>query len=169
MRKEIRQVSKDGKIVQVTVADTERWYLEEDEKEISSYPSVTWISSYYPKGKYLDEWIDKVGGLAEAEKIKKAAGIRGHKVHQLITILLNGKTVAMDDTVPNPDTGEEEEITLEEYEYLLSFAKWFEEVKPEVLANEIVTINREVGYAGTIDLICKINDEEWMIDFKRNC
>jgi hypothetical protein len=166
MKKEIRKVSEDGKIMQVTVADTERWYLEEDEKgKVTAYPSITWIASCYPKGTEFYKWLANKG-WDESQAIVAAAGVRGHKVHQMITELLNGRTIKMEDKVLNPDTGEQEFIELDEYEALLSFAEWFKEVKPEPIQNEVAVINREVGFAGTVDFVCKINGELWIIDFK---
>lgn len=166
MKREIRKVSENGKVVQVTVADTERWYLEEDDDgKITAYPSVTWITSSYPKGTEFYKWLAGKG-WDESQAIVAQAGTRGHKVHQMITDLLNGRTVKMESEYTDPDTGEKCAIELDEYEALLSFANWYKEVKPEVIDNEIVTINRETGYAGTIDLVCKINGELYIVDFK---
>ena len=51
MQKIIKEMN-DG-IVQITIAD-ERWYVKEiikdKKKETHFVPSVTWITSYYPKG-----------------------------------------------------------------------------------------------------------------------
>lgn len=166
MKREIRKISDDGKIVQVTVADTERWYLEEDEDgKITAYPSVTWICSSYPKGTEFFKWLASKG-WDESQAIVAQAGTRGHKVHQMITDLLNGRTVKMESEYTDPDTGDKAPIELEEYEALLSFAEWYKAVKPEIIANEIVAINREVGYAGTIDLVCKIDGQLTIVDFK---
>lgn len=166
MKREVRKISEDGKMVQVTVADTERWYLQEDEHgRITAYPSITWISSSYPKGVAFYKWLAGKG-WDESQAIVSAAGNRGHKVHQMITDLLNGRTVKMDDRYKDPDTGQESDIELDEYEALLSFSEWFKETKPEVITNEVIVINQEIGYAGTVDFICKIDGELWIIDFK---
>lgn len=178
MKKEIRTMNEAGTIVQVTVADTERWYTEVDEQNgrVTAYPSVTWITSLYPKGKQYHEWLASTG-YNEAEAIKREAGVKGHKVHQLITELLQGKEVKFDGKVKDPETGEEAEIDLEEYIALKSFADWFAIVKPTVVANEYVVINRQHGYAGTVDFVCELQKSvkygrtlmpagRWLIDFK---
>lgn len=176
MKKEIRQVSEDGKLVQVTIAD-ERWYVMTDKDkdgnitEVFEYPSVTWICDHYPKGLGFYKWLANKG-WDEAEAIKEAAGDRGHKVHQLITKLLspddegNQQVVNMDDLVKNADTGTEEPLKLDEYEAVMSFVDWFHATKPEVIANEMVVVSAKHNYAGTADFICKINGETWLIDFK---
>lgn len=165
MKKEIRQVSPDGKTVQVTIAD-ERWYIKTlDDETIIEYPSVTWIADHYPKGiGFYKHIADK--GWDNAEAIKNAAGVRGSKVHHGISLLLLGNELNIDDKLPNPQTGELEPITLEEYEALMSFAAWHKEAKPKMLANEMVVFNEEERYAGTCDFICEIDGERWLIDFK---
>lgn len=166
MKKEIRQISKDGKTFQVTVADTERWYLREDDTgKITAFPSITWIASQYPKGTEFYKWLANKG-WDESQAIVAAAGVKGHKVHQMISDLLNGQSIKMDSLVLNPETGEREPIELEEYESLLSFADWFREVKPEPIANEVAVFNTTEGFAGTVDFICKIDGQLWIVDFK---
>lgn len=165
MKKEIRKISDDGKTVQITVAD-ERWYIKTNEDGSTvEYPSVTWIADNYPKGVGFYMWLAKKG-WDESESIKESAGNRGTKVHQAISELLLGNAIAMDGTLRNSDTGEPEPITLEEYEAIMSFADWHKETKPKVLANEIAVFNEKERYAGTIDLLCEIEGEKWLIDFK---
>lgn len=164
MRKEIRQISDDGKTIRVTVAD-ERWYIKTAEDgTITEYPSVTWIADSYPKGigyyKYL---ADK--GWDNAQNELHAAGNRGSKVHKGITSLLLGNSIRMDDKLQNDD-GEDEDITLEEWEAIMSFSAWHKEANPTMLANELTVFNEEYKYAGTADFICLIGDEKYLIDFK---
>lgn len=165
MKREIRKLSSDGKKVQITVADTERWYMEEIDGEVKAYPSVTWITSCYPKGIAFYKWLAEKG-WDESQAIVADAGARGHKVHEAITMLLNGKTVSMDERLLNTGTEELEELTLEEYEALLSFKDWYDKTKPENIHNEIFVKNEEIGYAGTVDLYCHIDGKPWIIDFK---
>ena len=165
MKKEIRNITEDGKTLQVTIAD-ERWYLKTAEDgSITEYPSVTWIADHYPKGVEFYKWLAK-HGWNEAESIKETAGDKGHKVHQGISSLLLCNKLSMDDTLRNSDTGEPEAIKLQEYEAILSFADWFKEAKPKTLENELVVFNEEHRYAGTADYICEMDGERWLIDFK---
>lgn len=156
-------------MVQITTVD-ERWYLKplpdvEGVPQIVTYPSVTWITEHYPKGVGFYKWLAEKG-WDEAEAIKEAAGDRGSKVHQAIEILINGGEVRMDGKLLNKTTGEEEEIKLEEYEAIMSYVAWHKLVNPKILAVEGVVFNDEYHYAGTIDLICEINGEKWIVDFK---
>jgi hypothetical protein len=128
-------------------------------------PSVTWIAGHYPKGIEFYKWLANKG-WDESQAIKNAAGDKGSKCHYAITDLLNGQTVKMDAKYKNPSTEQDEELTLEEWECLVSFANWFEATKPEIIVNETVVWNDEYGYAGTIDFVCKIGEKYYIIDFK---
>ena len=170
MRKTIRQVDNEKRIVQVTTVD-ERWYIKEntDKKTglpiLEYVPSVTWITDHYPKGTAFYKWLANKG-WDEAEALKIAAGDKGSKVHFAICDLIDGKEVKIDSKYMNPTTEEMEELTLEEYECILSFVDWVNEVKPKIHHRELTVFNNEFGYAGTIDLICGINDKIYIIDFK---
>ncbi len=158
MKKEIKKI-KDG-IIQITTLD-ERHYQINDK----FVPSVTWICEYYPKGVAFFRWLaDK--GWSQAEQIKSMAGEKGSKVHQAIESLLDGKTVRMESKFINKETGEEEELNVEEYEAIMSFVNWFNEVKPEIVAKEVFVYNKKEGYAGMLDLLCRINGRPHIIDFK---
>lgn len=170
MKKIIKDVDSKKGIIQVTIAD-ERWYWRTTKskdtlKSIDEFvPSVTWISSHYPKGVGFYKWLANLG-WDEAEAIKQAAGDKGSKVHYAITDLLNGKTVTMDSKYVNPSTEKEEELTLEEYECLLSFVNAWNELKPETIVNETVVFEDKLGYAGTVDWIGRIGGELYILDFK---
>lgn len=170
MNKIIKQVDKEKGLVQITVAN-ERWYAKPTENkdtknpEYQFVPSVTWIAGCYPKGVPFYKWLaDK--GWDEAEAIKSAAGDKGSKVHSAIEDLIDGKEVKMDAKYLNRSTDKEEELTLEEWECLVSFARWFREVKPKVLSKELVVFDDEYGFAGTIDFVCEFGGQKYLIDFK---
>ncbi len=170
MKKVIKEVDKNRGIIQVTIAD-ERFYLQQqmnEETGIPEYlgvPSVTWITQSYPKGIGYMKWLaDK--GWDEAEAIKVAAGDKGSKVHLAIEAILRGEEVRIDSRFMSKESGQEEELTLEECDAIKSFVAWRDQTKPEIIASEIVVFSKEHGYAGTVDFICRINGELWIIDFK---
>lgn len=170
MKKEFRVVDEKKGIIQITCVD-ERWYAFESQNKISGLPeykflpSVTWICEYYPKGIAFYKWLASKG-WDEAESIKVAAGDKGSKVHYAIGDLLEGKTVEMTSTYNNPTTNIPEELAVEEYECVLSFAAWYELVKPKIIAREFVVVNKKEGYAGTVDILCWILDELYFVDIK---
>lgn len=170
MKKEIRVVDQEKRILQVTTTD-ERWYVREGINQktgLPTYdyiPSVTWIAGFYPKGIAFYKWLANKG-WDEAEAIKSAAGDKGSKVHLAIADLIDGKTIKINSKYLNKTTEKDEELTLEEYECIMSFADWFKKFKPKVLEREFVVFNEEQKYAGTVDLYCKIKDKEYVIDLK---
>lgn len=173
MKIEIRVVDKAKSIVQITTPD-ERWYAKplKAQKDITSMddyqfvPSVTWIAGHYPKGIAFYKWLaDK--GWDQAEAIKQAAGNKGSKVHNAIGMYLSGERVKIDDKFLNHDSGQLEELTVEEYDCLVSFVHWYATLKnPKILASEITVFNDIEGYAGTVDCLMEIDNELWLIDFK---
>lgn len=170
MEKLIRVVDNEKKIVQITTVD-ERWYARpvlDKNTSLPTYeyvPSVTWICDYYPKGVGFYKWLANTG-WDEAQAQKEAAGGRGSKVHLAIVDLLNGFPININAMYENPNTGNMEELSLEEYEALISFVAWHKLKKPVKIAVEIPVWNDDYGYAGTVDFVCVIDDELWLIDFK---
>ena len=173
MRKEIREIKTIGgkKICRITCPD-ERWYSKEVLSPITGLPetdffeSSSWISSYYPKGKRFIRWIGEIG-FEEAQRRMIEAGVKGSKVHLAAEDIMRGIEVKMDAKYPNKDNdGAIEELTAEEYEGIMSLVDWVDTVNIEVLATEATGFNHKFHYAGTIDLICKIDDQVWVIDYK---
>lgn len=170
MQKIIREVDSKRGIVQVTVAD-ERWYLRPSSDKSSGIPtylgvpSVTWIAGYYPKGIGFYKWLaDK--GWDEAEALKNAAGDKGSHVHLAIEMILSGEEFKIDTKVMDKTSGEMRELSLEELICVKSFVAWRDETKPEIVATEITIFDEKYGYAGTIDLVCRIEGVLYVVDFK---
>jgi hypothetical protein len=161
MKKEIRVVNNEKKIVQITTYD-ERWYAIEDVDRKTGLPcfrfrpSSTWKAGYYPKGIGFYKWLaDK--GWDEAQAVKEAAGDKGSKVHRATEDIDKGLEVPIDAKYKNPSTGQEEELSVEEIDCIQSFCQFIDDVKPELLACEMTVIGDT--YAGTLDNIYRINQD----------
>jgi len=180
MKKTIRNVDETRGIVQVTIAD-ERWYLKTATNEVTgmpeykAVPSVTFITQSYPKGIGYYKWLAEKG-WDEAEAIKTQAGDKGTKVHLAIEDILKGVEVRIDSKYPNKTTGQDEELTLEECDAILSFLKWKKETEEEnileTITFEYTLFSEQHNYAGTLDWAVKMTNKEtreesyWLIDFK---
>ena len=170
MNKQIRTVDQKAGIVQITTVD-DRWYARPTVNtttglpEYQFVPSVTWITEHYPKGIGFFKWLASTG-WDEAQALKEAAGGKGSKIHYAVGDLLEGKCVSMEAVYLNPSTEQQEPLTLEEYDALLSFAAWHRKTHPVTVARECVVWNDTHGYAGTVDYLCTIEDALWLIDFK---
>ena len=137
---------------QITTNDS-RFY--EDGK--LTYPSVTFVLSYYPKGKHFEEWLKKVG-YASDFIVKKAAD-EGTLVHNLIEQYLLGKKVdLMENDNPKYD--------IKVWKMFLRFVEFWETTKAELIETEVFLYSDSLNIAGTCDLVCKINDKLWVIDVK---
>lgn len=170
MKKEILDVDKTRGIVRVTTTD-ERWYSFPSKEKYSGLPvykfipSVTWICSYYPKGKALTQWI-AAKGWDDAEVAKQSAADKGSKIHQACEAWLGGAKIEMSSKFRNHSKQADEELTVEEYEAVMSFVKWWRLVNPELVKAEFVVFNEEEGYAGTVDILVRIGGKLMLIDIK---
>lgn len=152
----IHEHVKDG-VVRITL-DSRRWYYFEDTSEYK--PSITWILEAFPKDQYFYQYLASLPSWEYGQQTLSDAGDQGSRVHLAIERLLAGEPVSYFD-VP---FGYSEHYTKREWEMILAFQVWFQEWKPQVIAVE-ETVEGD-GYAGTVDLICTINGEQWIVDWK---
>jgi hypothetical protein len=147
----ILEISKDAK--QITMPDS-RYYRRNGEY----YPSVTYVLGSYPKGKYFEDWLKKVG--YSAEYIVKKAGEEGTQVHEMIESYLNGDELnflgSHGRPLYHPDI----------WQMFLRFVEWWEEYNPTLIEVEVHLFSDELKVAGTCDMVCEIDGELWIIDFK---
>ena len=164
MKYEKRIVDPSRGIQQITYED-ERWYTAEKDGQEVHIPSVTWICGFYPKGIEFYKWLANKG-WDESQALKTAAGDKGSKIHHAIEALILGQDVDYNSMYMNHTTKQDEELSSEEFEAVWAFQKWFEKMKPEVIEAETVTMSEKYGFAGTVDFICKIGDQTYIVDFK---
>lgn len=140
----------------ITIPD-EHWY--KSTKSERYLPSVTTILDAYPKGFAYKLWLQQVG--MNANKILEEAGQVGSNVHSAIDMwvkLGKGKLRFM--------TDEKQNYTVEEWKLICKAMRFFELIKPEIIVHEFSFASDELGYGGTIDMICRINNVVWLIDYK---
>jgi len=114
------------------------------------YFSVTTILAV-KHNTWLWHWKLKVG-KEESDRISFESSGRGTRVHRRIEKMLNGHVFK---TIP-------EEIK----PYIEAFNNWMEDTQPKILNTELFVKSDRHGFAGSIDLVCEINDRLWVIDFK---
>lgn len=139
---------------QITIGD-QRFYQREPGK---FYPSVTYVLSYFPKGKFFEDWIKQVG--YNSEIIVRKAGEEGTETHELIEQFLAGEKLTWID-----DKGKVQ-YPLIVWQMLLRFADFWNTVKPKLVAVEHHIFSDKHKYAGTIDLVVEIDSELWVLDIK---
>ena len=147
----ILKISEDSK--QITLPDS-RYYQRNGEY----YPSITYVLSYYPKGKFFEDWLKKVG--YNADYIVKKAGEEGTQVHEMIEDYLNEKELNFLNTSHQP------QYNPNVWQMFLKFVEWWEEFTPTLIETEVHLFSDKLKVAGTCDLVCEIDGELWVIDFK---
>jgi len=153
--KRLLEISDDYQ--QVTMPDS-RYYRRNGEY----YPSVTHVLGTYPKGKYFEDWLKKVG--YSAEWIVKKAAEEGTLVHEMIEDWLNGKEIKFlyDDGNPRMPSNV--------WQMFLRFVDFWETYNPTLIEAEVHLFSDELKVAGTCDLVCELEidgkTERWIIDFK---
>lgn len=114
------------------------------------YFSVTTILGVR-HNKWLWEWKMRLG-KEESEKVANEAADKGTRVHKRLEQMLNGREFK---TLPK-----------DLKPYIDAFTKWADETNFSHYTPEYFVYSDRYKYAGTADLICKINNDWWLIDFK---
>ena len=122
------------------------------------YPSVTTILQYMPKNKFFETWMKDVGH--NADLIMRKAGKQGTQVHEAAEQLILGNEVSWMDEFGNAKYSQ---IV---WEMILKFHDFWTTHKPELISAEEFVWSDEHRYAGTADIVCKINGETWLLDIK---
>lgn len=122
------------------------------------YPSVTTILQYMPKNKFFESWLKDVGH--NADLIMRRAGKEGTQVHEACEKLILGEEVSWMDDYGNAKYSQ---IV---WEMILKFHEFWSTYKPELISAEEFVWSDEHKYAGTADIVCKIDDEVWLLDIK---
>ena len=123
-----------------------------------TYPSVTYVLSYYPKGRNFGDWLKKVGYASDF--IAKKAADEGTLVHNLAERYLRGDKIDLMDEDQNP------KYDLKIWKMFLRFVDFWETSKAELIETEVFLYSDALNIAGTCDLVCKINDEICVMDIK---
>tara|TARA_B110000285_G_scaffold70842_1_gene81546 strand:- start:4344 stop:5126 length:783 start_codon:yes stop_codon:yes gene_type:complete len=122
------------------------------------YPSVTTILQYMPKNKFFENWLKDVGH--NSNLIMRKAGKEGTQVHEAAEKLVLGEEISWMDDYGNA------KYSQLVWEMILKFADFWNTHKPELISAEDFVWSDEYKYAGTADLVVKMNDEIWLLDIK---
>lgn len=149
--KRVVEYSDDNK--QINVLD-QRFYR----RNSKHYPSVSSILNYFPKNAFFHTWLKDVGHNSEI--IASKAAWDGTQVHDAAEKLMLGKTINWlkeDGTVI---------YSLDVWKMILKFADFWNKNKPELVATEYHLFSDEYQFAGTTDIICRIDGKLWLLDIK---
>ena len=144
----------DGELKQVNFLDRRVYQRDED----LFYPSVTTILQYMPKNKFFESWLKEVG--FNADIIMRKAGEEGTQLHEAVEALVKGEEINWLDDYGNA------RYSLTVWEMINKFVEFWTQAKPELISSEEFVYSDEFQYAGTSDLIVKLDDEVWLLDVK---
>jgi hypothetical protein len=152
---------KEPKQINVRAFD-ERFYQSGD----IYMPSVTYmLGCSFPTGYGLIQWVGDVGNK-RAEEIKNEAGEDGSFVHDAIDRIIKGEKVSVEEI----ESKFKPQRALKIMKCLKGFLEFWEKYKPEVLSTEYILWDEKLVLAGTADLKCKLNIDDykdiWIIDWK---
>ena len=122
------------------------------------YPSVTTILQYMPKNKFFETWLKDVGH--NADLIMRKAGKEGTQVHEAVEKLVKGEEVSWMDNYGNAKYSQ---IV---WEMILKFYDFWTTHTPELISTEEFVWSDVHRYAGTADLVVKMDGEIWLLDLK---
>lgn len=148
------QIFTHENINRVDVLD-ERFYQVGEEY----FPSVTTVLEAYPKGYWYAQWLMDVGHNAGA--IRDRAAERGSNVHNAIEKFLLGQELKW-------FQDGQAAFALDEWQMICRFMEFWDRCvdKGAGFATETQLFSNTMKLGGTCDLVCKINGEDWLIDFK---
>lgn len=149
--KRVVEYSDDNK--QINVLD-QRFYRRNEKY----YPSVSSILNYFPKNQFFHSWLKDVGHNSEI--IAQKAAWEGTQVHNAVESFLDGEELSW------IDENGSAKYNLEVWRMILRFADFWNTNLPELIATEYHLFSDEYEYAGTADIICKINGKIHLLDIK---
>lgn len=115
------------------------------------YYSVTTILDVRHKAK-LWEWKLRVG-WDEANRRMLDSQDKGKVIHKALETINQDESLMIDlDPAVLP--------------YCEGYMRWYEKFEPDVIAREEYLVSHRHKYAGTADLICTIDGQLWIVDFK---
>jgi hypothetical protein len=157
-------------MITLTPGGGQRWYFDHDKRPPGlpvyiARPAITWVGSYWYKGPAYWRYIAEKNGWAEVEKLLDEASARGTKVHAAIeSMFLKNPEVGFTNKFLNTNTGQEEELSMDEFGSVESFVDFWE---TEILAKyqnvKVLMVERsltskggtgyERGFGCTVDLV----------------
>lgn len=121
-----------------------------------AYPSPSTILDLI-RNDGIDAFIARAGEeVAEAHMVNTRD--RGTRVHKACEIYANTGDADLAMIQAN--------LEGQDFDFFLGFMNWCETFKPEIISTETFLINDTLKYAGTCDLIVRIDSKLWLIDIK---
>ena len=119
-------------------------------------PSVNTVLDVYPKGYGFQQWLKDLG--SNSDEVLRRAGEQGTNVHNAIQSFLDGQEVTW--------TMEKRQLHLRRMVNVSQICRFLQDFQTPNNRSRKSLVDPELGFGGTLDYICKIKDEIWLIDWK---
>ena len=144
----------DMQTKQLTMLDA-RFYWTEDGQFV---PSVTTILEAYPKDAQFFKWLKEVG--TDADNIRDDAGRRGSVVHTLTERYDNGEEISLLNDMGGIG------YKMIEWSMFERYVDFIARYQPEIIMTEQNIVSTNLGFAGTLDRVMKIDGKTYLVDIK---
>jgi len=121
-------------------------------------PGTTTVIGVLNKPALLS-WANRIGleGIEMSKYVDDLAEV-GTLAHEMVKSHFTGEKV---------DTDEYSKKVIDRAENaMISFLSWVKGKNIEPIYNEKILVSDKLGYGGTLDMYCKMNDKNYLIDFK---
>lgn len=142
--------------IQVISFLDERYYTTDQE---TYYPATSTILEVYPKGYAFQNFLKQVG--MNVDELVRKASEQGSKMHDTFHQITKGYAV----TWVNELTGKTD-YTAEEWQMVAKFYEFIRDYQPIIIEQKYKAISEKLGIGDTLDLVCEISGELWLIDYK---
>ena len=150
------------------------YYAKSDLEEDRSYfYSVTTIIDCLDKGVGFARWLGNSLSYDHAMEYANEAATVGNMVHAYLMYLVWGEEIDTSKGFYDNNTHQVLPVKNAVKKRLLGFLKFYNELKPNVLATELSLYNDRsyrskhiYPFAGQVDLVADIGKEKWLIDYK---
>ena len=146
---------------------------DQEEQDRINFLSVTTYEQVLNKGYGWDRWLGNSPSYQHAMDYANEKALDGNIVHALTMYMQWGQEIDCNNGFYNMDTGKIVPITDTIKKRLLGFIQYYNDMMPELLATELSLYNPRkyrdryiYPFAGTADIISRINGKLFLIDIK---
>jgi hypothetical protein len=126
--------------------------------------SITKANSILSMGEGFYTWLRKEG--ENSIQLTKEAQESGTKLHHIIEQWIVKNRTPKDSRIWYLEQSDDISLTEEEINKLQGFINFDEDFKPKYIATEITVAIPEIQVAGTIDIVCEIENKIYVVDIK---
>ena len=154
LKKQVEKYIEKTKLYRIDT-NVGRCYTPDPMDEDSWKPSVTTLENIISKGIIFERWIANFGGYDKVSEYVGKKASDGTLVHEYLEDLINYNKIILDEGTPNHIK-----------KFIQSFLAWWNETDVVPVATEVQLYHDDIPFSGTCDLLCYIDGQLSLVDFK---